>query len=532
MLELHPDYSRNMNENFLLLPLAADLDTDNYPTRMLLNGNVPGLLRCRLQNLDGEKTALYEITSMQSLASIFENRRIGYSDLHLVLRNLVEILETFTEYLLNPSMLVLLPEFLYSDAGRSRLYFCFLPGLNADIREQLRHLAEYLLPLLDHQDHEAVVLGYAVYRHALSDSFSLEAVKEELFRQKTVSPLPCRPPADDPFQKAREPFTAEDLPFSNREARPDSPEKERDLWETPTTDPDVRPIVFPSAKQDFPTGIPPSGADLPSKKKKGLSLLLPTVGAAGLLLALAGAKMAGFLPEIPILSILAASIACLCVCVLLSRRKKRGQKKERSGTSASEEAASFPLSSHEPGDRALAAPFSIDGSAPPFRQAASPFMQASSPTQSPAPAPPPADHPLAEKPPEAGADKPRFRVFHTADQEDDCGETITLSSALKKKTPCLASREPGELATIYLTEELTIIGKMEKAADVVIPLPTVSRIHAKIRRKEDGYYLLDLNSRNGTSVNGTLLKAEEEYLLQDQDEVDFAQARYVYLSAG
>ena len=57
---------------------------------------------------------------------------------------------------------------------------------------------------------------------------------------------------------------------------------------------------------------------------------------------------------------------------------------------------------------------------------------------------------------------------------------------------------------------------MENAADAVISLPTVSRIHAKIRR-------------NGTSVNGRLLKTGEEYKLQDEDQVEFAQARYIFL---
>ena len=109
------------------------------------------------------------------------------------------------------------------------------------------------------------------------------------------------------------------------------------------------------------------------------------------------------------------------------------------------------------------------------------------------------------------------------------GETVVLSANIVAGPATLVSREAGELATIYLQEELTVIGKMETAADAVIDLPTVSRIHAKIRKRDGEYYLTDLNSRNGTSVNGKMLKGAEEYCLQDQDEVDFAQARYVFL---
>lgn len=70
---------------------------------------------------------------------------------------------------------------------------------------------------------------------------------------------------------------------------------------------------------------------------------------------------------------------------------------------------------------------------------------------------------------------------------------------------------------------------METASDAVIDMPTVSRMHAKIRKRDNRYYLSDLNSKNGTTVNGKLLKTGEEYELKNEDEVDFAQARYIFL---
>ena len=109
------------------------------------------------------------------------------------------------------------------------------------------------------------------------------------------------------------------------------------------------------------------------------------------------------------------------------------------------------------------------------------------------------------------------------------GETVVLSAGTVSGPASLVSKEPGELATIYLNEDLTVIGKLETACDAVISLPTVSRIHAKIRKKEENYFLSDMNSRNGTSVNGRLLRPDEEYQLEPEDEVDFAQARYIFL---
>ena len=40
--------------------------------------------------------------------------------------------------------------------------------------------------------------------------------------------------------------------------------------------------------------------------------------------------------------------------------------------------------------------------------------------------------------------------------------------------------------------------------------------------------MVDLNSRNGTLLNGRYLNPEEEYLLEDGSTLVFAESRFVY----
>ncbi len=47
----------------------------------------------------------------------------------------------------------------------------------------------------------------------------------------------------------------------------------------------------------------------------------------------------------------------------------------------------------------------------------------------------------------------------------------------------------------------------------------VSRIHAALRRRADHVVLVDLNSANGTFLNGQKLKAEHPHTLRDGDEI-------------
>ncbi|MBC8098611.1 MAG: FHA domain-containing protein [Armatimonadetes bacterium] len=53
----------------------------------------------------------------------------------------------------------------------------------------------------------------------------------------------------------------------------------------------------------------------------------------------------------------------------------------------------------------------------------------------------------------------------------------------------------------------------------------VSRRHAVIRRREGALYVEDLNSTNGTRINGAQLTVDREYRLRDGDEVEFGRVR-------
>lgn len=114
-------------------------------------------------------------------------------------------------------------------------------------------------------------------------------------------------------------------------------------------------------------------------------------------------------------------------------------------------------------------------------------------------------------------------------KKDRSMETTVLFQAEKPAASSLVSKIPGQYPTIFLEQEMVVIGKLPKASDVIIETSTISRVHARICKKEGDYFLADLNSRNGTCVNGKLLQGEEEYCLQNYDEVSFADAQYVFI---
>lgn len=86
----------------------------------------------------------------------------------------------------------------------------------------------------------------------------------------------------------------------------------------------------------------------------------------------------------------------------------------------------------------------------------------------------------------------------------------------------LKTRLSEPYSDLYMKKNSMVMGSMKDGCDYQIPEKGISRMHAKIMKKEDGLYLLDMNSTNGTYVNGELIESGREYPLEEGDEISLA----------
>ena len=73
-----------------------------------------------------------------------------------------------------------------------------------------------------------------------------------------------------------------------------------------------------------------------------------------------------------------------------------------------------------------------------------------------------------------------------------------------------------------------LVGGRNDRADGRLHASGVSRNHARITREEQDYYIEDLNSRNGTYVNGKLLVYKQKCQVKPGDRLRFAREEYVF----
>jgi DNA-binding winged helix-turn-helix (wHTH) protein len=71
-----------------------------------------------------------------------------------------------------------------------------------------------------------------------------------------------------------------------------------------------------------------------------------------------------------------------------------------------------------------------------------------------------------------------------------------------------------------LDSDHVVMGREVGATNLLLPERQISRKHAEIVRKDDGFWLKDLGSKNGTFVNGK--EVRDSVKLQDGDEIQVA----------
>lgn len=456
------DYKRDLNHTYVILQEKKEPDTASYQIRMLLTNAIPGLLDCKIGKMDDKTLFYYEVTSRQSLQSVFEQRSIGAEVLRKLFEQLLDLLEELGQYLLVPDGLVLQPELVFADANLENFSFCYLPGKQGHtgcFQKQIRELMEYLLPKLDHQEQDAVVLGYGLYREISAEIFSVETIQALLYQTGKEKKETTEQEGKERSREENPPVQMEEMRWEEREAEA------------------AAENFFVEAEEEKDEG-----------NWKNIVEAVICIGFLGGVLALrwTQAETVWYL----VLGGAAAVVGIVSLALeLFSEYQNRKGLKQKDGTWN-------PQSDTEQQG---------------WRRDSSVEKEKT-----------------WEKNEEQENRKMHSLMELEGQEEDLFGKTELLTSPEDEGRAYLIPIDPIDLPLIPIERGSTLIGKLSAAADVILPYRTVSRLHAKLVSTEEGDYLLDLNSRNGTTVNGVPLMGETKRKLEDGDDISFAGKKYRY----
>jgi FHA domain-containing protein len=113
--------------------------------------------------------------------------------------------------------------------------------------------------------------------------------------------------------------------------------------------------------------------------------------------------------------------------------------------------------------------------------------------------------------------------------QGDLGATMVYSAARPSEAPAEVAEERPETRALLLVDgktfvidrPRTVLGRSSRS-DFVVEDPNVSRRHAELQRRDGEWYIVDLDSTNGVSVNG---KRVSNARLAPGDEIGLGTAR-------
>ena len=117
---------------------------------------------------------------------------------------------------------------------------------------------------------------------------------------------------------------------------------------------------------------------------------------------------------------------------------------------------------------------------------------------------------------------------YAADRKEESEPAVNDDKPRNSETYCIIRKATNEKFTV--TRSLTI-GSSEQKATVSIPEnKTLSRVHAQLKINDEGKCcLIDMESRNGSKINGKRIEPNTEYVLEDGNVFSLASETFVFV---
>jgi hypothetical protein len=116
-------------------------------------------------------------------------------------------------------------------------------------------------------------------------------------------------------------------------------------------------------------------------------------------------------------------------------------------------------------------------------------------------------------------------------EDEDDNPTCLLSSLADKKSELiLKALDEINYNDIIISTFPFFIGKLKKNVDYCLEKDVISRYHAKITTEDERYFITDLNSTNGTYINGEALMTYQKKEIKIGDEIVLADIRFLFVT--
>ncbi len=159
---------------------------EDYQMRMLRMNDIDGLLSVKGRGIDGVSFYDYNVSGKISMQAMYEKNKISGEDLKAFLKQLLAVIRTVENYLLNINCILIDPEYIFYESGK--YYFCYYPQARREVWEEFHRLTEYFVKQADYEDKECVRVVFILHKETMAENYSLEKIVKACVKSSEKKP--------------------------------------------------------------------------------------------------------------------------------------------------------------------------------------------------------------------------------------------------------------------------------------------------------------------------------------------------------
>lgn len=485
---LQGEYRKEGMQNFLVLPCEKNV-TEGYESMLMQYHTVPYMVPYEVREVNGICEIYYRLQYRTTLQAVMGHLPLNMSRLFHMFDSIVGALEMAEEYMFDEESILWNPEFIFIEADTGRLQFCSYPD-NRDFHYSLKQLLTEFIQRADKKDDTAVMYILQFYNLVTEPDCSLAILRNYIMKYSEN-----RMPAQE--NRIYEEDGNDQLASLHIEEQ-----KEKDAFLYEKEKGEEKGKKKEKAKKSQCESQHEGDEQMGEKLIKWM-LVITALFNLGLITMLLFDVL-----TYDYVKYLLGSMGAMIVLTIIYMN----------------------ISKEETPDEMMQAYFE-ENTIPPADRVQSRLAYAGVPDGYPMSGQP-GEQRLMENRNENRSNLPSGCKLSqqygetTILTEDKSGDARSIIVKEEYETSLfLAAFVQGKYNPIYI-ENSTIVGCMEEGCTYLLKQRGISRMHAKLMKKPDGLYLLDLNSTNGTFLNGEAVVSGEEYKLDEGDIVAFAQCEF------
>ncbi len=176
---MRTDYKQDIHKRYLVLDPKDDICSSEYKKRMIIENRIEGFLKCSIEHMNNTELYNYEIPKGYMSVAEYAGRYYASEELlRRLLSSAANAILQLYDFLLSPDDILLEIENIFIQPQEGEIRFCYYPFKRKSFEEGCRCLSEELIHCLDHNEKNAVEIGYNFYKACARDGITAEAIRE------------------------------------------------------------------------------------------------------------------------------------------------------------------------------------------------------------------------------------------------------------------------------------------------------------------------------------------------------------------